>query len=629
MLRYVGDFETTVFEGQERTDVWASALVPLLPYAMEDKCVRVDNNIADTFRILCAKCADITIYYHNLKFDGSFWLAFFNEIGAKQAFAPDPSPHFLERKEMPTHTYTYLISERGVWYNIVYKTRTGHILTFLDSMKLIPLSVKEMGKAFNTRHRKSEIDYKGFRYPSGVISPDERAYIANDVLVVAEALLQFFAEGHAKTTIGACCMAEWENTQDPAELGAKFGHLVGKPFPGEGYPDYDTFIRAAYRGGWCYLAEGKANKVYNNGITLDVNSLYPSVMHSASGNLYPVGRPRYFKGLAPVPFRDLTRYYYFVHIKCAFEIKRDFLPFIQIKNSELYPPREMLKSSDIFYKGVRYDKYRDERGGLIDARANLVMTCTDFQLFQEHYDLRDLEIIETVVFHAEKGMFDAYINKYYALKRTATGGRRAIAKLFLNNLYGKMATSSDSSFKVAYFENGLHFYDVHENTKTPGYIPIGAAITSYARAFTIRAAQANYHGADRPGFIYSDTDSIHLDLPVEEILGVEISSTDMLKWKLEGEWTRGWFVRPKTYIEEINGEWAIACAGMPRHAKAIFEACCGRAVAEDFAPEELSFIANNPKKLEDFTFGLKIPGKLVAKQIDGGTLLIDTTFEMR
>ena len=35
------------------------------------------------------------------------------------------------------------------------------------------------------------------------------------------------------------------------------------------------------------------------------------------------------------------------------------------------------------------------------------------------------------------------------------------------------------------------------------------------------------------------------------------------------------------------------------------------------------------RKLEDFTIGLKVPGKLVPKHIRGGVLLCKTTYEMR
>ena len=88
---------------------------------------------------------------------------------------------------------------------------------------------------------------------------------------------------------------------------------------------------------------------------------------------------------------------------------------------------------------------------------------------------------------------------------------RELAKLFLNNLYGKMASSTDSSFKYAYLdETGTICYKiVTAHNKKAGYIAIGSAITSYARNFTIRAAQMNYYGPNKRGFIYADTDSIH------------------------------------------------------------------------------------------------------------------------
>ena len=90
---------------------------------------------------------------------------------------------------------------------------------------------------------------------------------------------------------------------------------------------------------------------------------------------------------------------------------------------------------------------------------------------------------------------------------SAKGARREEDKLFLNNLYGKLSTNRDSSFKIPYLhESGKVCYTTHfEQNKKTFYIPAGAAVTAYARCFTIRAAQANY---DR--FCYSDTDSIHL-----------------------------------------------------------------------------------------------------------------------
>lgn len=628
MFKCVGDFETVVFDGQDRTDVWASAVVPLYEAAMTPEAVKVHNTIDKTFYYLLSKNCDITIYYHNLKFDGTFWLSFFHACGYKQA----RNIHgFIDDKEMQPNTFKYLISDRGIWYNIIFKTVSGHLIRFLDSYKLIPLSVAVMGEAFQTEHRKTSIEYSGFRYPGGIITDEERGYIANDVLVVAESLLQFFAEGHKGTTIGTCCVNEWKKTQDKKDVEQLYKPLVGNPFPGDGFADYDDYIREAYRGGWCYAVRTERIKKHYDGVTLDVNSLYPSVMHSDSGSYYPVGPPRYFSGELPPTFRDRKRFYWFVRFRCQFKLKRGYLPTLQIKHSAFYHPREMLESSNVFAKGKSRSSYiRD--GQRVDIKPEMVMTCTDFDLFLDHYDVTGLEIIDTVAFHAEKGMFDEYINKYVEIKQNSSGGRRTCAKLFLNNLYGKMATSCVSSFKLVTFDkNGApHYIDVPESNKEAGYIPIGAAITSYARNFTIRAAQANYHGEGKPGFKYADTDSLHIDLPIDQIKGVTIDSKKLLCWKIESRWAVGWFVRAKTYIEVSGDDWEITCAGMTAHSKAIFKACCGVPTDEEFTESEREFISTHSgMTIENFNYGLKLPGKLIAKQIPGGTLLIDTSFEMR
>ena len=67
----MGDFETTVYDGQEYTEVWASACVEL---GTED--VHIFNSIDDTFKYLVSLKTNVIIYYHNLKFDGSFWLPY-------------------------------------------------------------------------------------------------------------------------------------------------------------------------------------------------------------------------------------------------------------------------------------------------------------------------------------------------------------------------------------------------------------------------------------------------------------------------------------------------------------------------------------------------------------------------
>ena len=67
--------------------------------------------------------------------------------------------------------------------------------------------------------------------------------------------------------------------------------------------------------------------------------------------------------------------------------------------------------------------------------------------------------------------FDSYIEKYKQLKLNSKGAMRELAKLFLNNLYGKMASSTDSSFKIPFIreDGSIGLQDIHEEDKKPGY----------------------------------------------------------------------------------------------------------------------------------------------------------------
>ena len=66
--------------------------------------------------------------------------------------------------------------------------KNNHFIELRDSLKLLPFSVKRIGESFKTKHKKLEMEYKGFRYAGCEITEEEKKYIANDVLVVKEAL---------------------------------------------------------------------------------------------------------------------------------------------------------------------------------------------------------------------------------------------------------------------------------------------------------------------------------------------------------------------------------------------------------------------------------------------------------
>lgn len=643
----MGDFETTVYKEQVNTEVWASASVELFT---ED--VNIFHSISDQFDYFKSLKQNIIVYYHNLKFDGAFWLSYLMvDLGFKQACeqldAENPFKiRWLQEKEMQNNTFKYSVSDRGQWYTIIIKVG-GHFIEIRDSLKLLPFSVKRIGESFGTKHKKLDMEYTGFRYAGCDITDDEKKYIANDVLVVKEALEIMFNEGHTDLTIGSCCLKEYKRTVGKDDYNMFFPNLyeISLDKSVYGFENIGEYIRKSYRGGWCYLAKGKEGKIYKNGCTFDVNSLYPSMMSSESGNYYPVGTPHMWKGNI-IPDEAIKPHrYYFVRIKTRFYIKKDMLPFIQIKSSHLYKGTECLETTDVYNKetGLYSPFYIDFNGNIKDTRVEMVLTMTDYQLLKEHYELVDFEVLDGCWFYSEIGLFDEYMEKYKTMKMNNKGALRELAKLFLNNLYGKMASSTDSSFKVAYIKEdySIGFMACIENSKKPGYIPVGSAITSYARNFTIRAAQKNYYGKNKSGFIYADTDSIHCDLPWDKVKGVTIHDKNFCCWKPESCWDVGIFTRQKTYIEHIvkenlqdieNPYFNIKCAGMPKKCKNLFELSMQgfrpKEDDENYTDEEKEFLKTT-RKLDDFNIGLCVPGKLRPKRIRGGILLVETPYKMR
>lgn len=696
-ITLMSDFETTVFSGQTSTEVWAAACVEF-----NTENVHIFHSLEEWFNYLISLNCNIVTYFHNLKFDGEFILAYLLRTKTFQpAFSRGPTGisdgDFLPRHQMRSNTYSYSISNRGAWYRMTIKVGRYYI-DIRDSLKLLPFSVRELGDSFQTKHKKLDMEYTGLRYAGCEITPEEQEYIKNDVLVVKEALEIMFAEGHRKTTIGGCCLAEYKKSEYLDEKESHWEQIfpnlyeikmsdvlpqkIGdREMTEEEYENYfgvknvGEYIRLSYRGGWCYLVDGKENKLYHNGTTADVNSLYPSMMSSESGNYYPYGLPTFWQGnFIPVAIENYpSMYYYFVRIRTEFNIKDGKLPCIQIKHSPYYDSTKWLTTSDIFSRVTKdwHNTIIDPLTGEIKTTAvTLTLTCTDYKLILEHYDLYNTEILDGCYFSVKKGLFDSYIEKYKKIKMESTGAKRSLAKLFLNNLYGQMATNTDSSFKWATLDEdeSVKFINVPQYKKKPGYIPVGSAITSYARNFTIRAAQANYHGVNEHGFIYADTDSIHCDLPADKITGITPHDNAFCCWKLESSWDVALFVRQKTYLEHVVAEnlipvqqlkkpkkpyFSVRCAGMPEKCKEIMLEAMkkktqkmikynipikinGKEVKykdwalENFGEIGVKYLSKNYLNLTDFKVGLVIPtGKLRPTHIKGGVLLVDIPYSMR
>ena len=341
------DFETTVYANQTYTEVWAAAAVELFT---ED--VKIFHSIDELYNYFLDLDENVIAYFHNLKFDGAFWLSFLmTKLDYKLATEPTGTGPFDLRFQkdfrMLDHTFKCSISDKGLWYTITIKVH-DHYIILRDSLKLLPFSVKRIGQSFKTKHQKLDMEYVGFRYAGCEITDEEKRYIANDVLVVKEALELMFEQGHDKMTIGSCCLAEYKSIMknavnlgayDYSELYPDMYHVKLDPEQ-HYYNNAGDWIRRAYRGGWCYLVKGKENKIYHKGTTADVNSLYPSMMTKV--NRFPIGNPIFWSGNYIPDEALIPGHFYYVRIKTRFYRKPGRLPFIQIKNSLLYKGTECL-----------------------------------------------------------------------------------------------------------------------------------------------------------------------------------------------------------------------------------------------------------------------------------------------
>lgn len=551
-MRYTADFETTTSPDDCR--VWATAICEI----SENYKFYIGNSI-DFFFDFALKQNNPKFYFHNLKFDGEFIIVWLYEHNFKLC---------KNKKAMFANSFNTLINDKGQFYSIVIETNTSTI-TIYDSLKILPFSVEEVAKGFSLPISKLELDYKADRPINHKITPTEEEYIKHDVTIMAMALANVFSQNLKQITQGSNALHDYKNIITPKRFNRNFPVL-------DYYIDQD--IRRAYRGGFTYCSPNFKNKELGQGIVLDVNSLYPSVMYF---NKLPYGEPIFFEGkYKPDEFYNL----YIQAIRCNFTLKNKHIPTIQIKHSNAFIPTE----------------YIEDSGG---EDVVLYLTNVDLDLFLKHYDVYNIEYLSGWKFKSTDKLFKPYIDKWMKVKIESTLNNnkpiRTLAKLMLNALYGKFGLNPNVQSKWPVYNDGSIRYVLGEKeTRNPIYIPVAAFVTAWARHKTITSAQKVY---DR--FLYADTDSLHLlgtDLPPE----LEIDSVKLGAWALESTFSRAKFIRQKTYIEEIDNSLNITCAGMPKN-------CYKNVTWDNFKP------------------GSTFKGKLLPQHVKGGIVLKDIDFTIK
>ena len=584
MAKFTADFETTTDPNDCR--VWAYAISEI-----GDPDNFIYGNNIDEFMDWCARVKNPRVYFHNLKFDGDFIIAWLLKEGFE---------YIQDKKERRDQTFTTLITDAGQFYSIevyfkVWKKNVCKV-TFYDSLKIFPnMSVDAVAKGFGLPISKLKIDYKSYREVGHRLTDEEIAYIKNDVVIMSMALDKMFAQGLTKMTIGSDALGDFKARC------LRFKYL----FPVLD-PEVDADIRKSYKGGFTYLNPLYQEKEVGKGIVYDKNSMYPSKMVNCE---LPFGYPEPFEG----QYQPDKTYPLFVQkINCEFELKEGKIPSLQIKNHFSFKPNQYLSSSN-------------------GERVTLTLTSVDLSLFLKQYNVIDPVYEGGWKFRAAKGLFDEYVNHWTEQKIKAKKDNNKamyqISKLMLNSLYGKFGLNPHCATKQPVFIDGKVQYVMNEaETRDSIYVAMASFITSYAREDIILSSQAitdwskKKYGEDL--YLYSDTDSIHLrvinhDEDIEELESVmDVDDYRLGAWKLESEFQRGKYLRQKCYIEQdYNGIINVTVAGLPKKLSHLI----------NFDNFKIGF---NTADFSDEEIG-EAGRKLTYKHVNGGIILADIDFTIK
>lgn len=392
-LKLMADFETTT--DPEDCRVWASCAVDIEKLEV----VHIGNDLDSFMRYLENK--NTVCYFHNLKFDGCYVLAWLFANG------------FQYSSNRENKTFDCLISADGLFYSITVifekiDVKKYRKVVFYDSLKKLPFKVSVIAKAFELQMSKGEIDYKAHRPLGYELTPEEKDYIVKDCQIVAEALKIQFEQGLKKMT----------NASDALN---GYKAIIGKSRFEKRFPvlpvELDADIRRAYRGGFVYLKPEYRNATGLYGKQYDINSLYPYAMAT---KILPYGFPKYFEG-KPEPDEDYPLF--IVHMMCTFELKPGHLPTLQLKNNRRFVETEYLTTSR-----VKMGKHWD------DEPIEMWLTNVDYQLLLDHYEIDNETYINGFRFKGVVGLFKEYIDHWMHIKENNEGALRQLAKLMLNSL---------------------------------------------------------------------------------------------------------------------------------------------------------------------------------------------------
>ena len=553
---YCADFETTSMEqykveGQTRVYLWKMMGVD----TSHDSIGLSMEEFIYNLEVLDGG----VIYFHNLSFDGEFILWWLLENG------------YEYNEEDKPKTFSSIIDETGSIYEIKLTTESKETWELRCSYKLFPKSIKDIGEMVGIPKLNESHDYNEIKNYTSLndLTEEEKMYITNDVRIMVELIKYLQAVGVKGLTMSSSAYKNW--LQDKYML----AHNDMKKSPDE---EVVEIVRKSYRGGITKVNPLYAGLEFNDVISFDVNSLYPSVMYD---NPMPIGDGKIYKTIEEGR-RDNRHLFIVVAFVQYGKVREGMHAFIGNQSGFSY---------------ARKYSYDDEL-----SNKMLYLWLDEFNLFKLVYDA-EYTIIKVVGWKKANNVFKDYIDRWYRVKENAkTPAERSLAKLMLNSLYGKFGMNDSRVTKVPVAIGDSIIYKTIENNTTYYYKEVASYITSKARC-----KLASFMNKCGDKFLYCDTDSVYyIGHEIPEIFKDVVDPKKLGYWKYEGHYTRFKCLKAKCYLKQLDdGTIERRIAGCPKE-------CAELITFENFAP---NLKLTNAKRCK--------------KKVKGGIVIGNTDFTIK
>lgn len=466
LLRGKGNLESTAFMYK-----WMVAIEDRVCFGnyweeFVDFCNRlqIENGLCSGKRLV--------MYVHNLAFEFQFM---------KDYFKIEDS--FFRKKRKPLYIYI----SQGIEFRCSY---------FLSNMSL----EKWCKNTPNVVHGKlsGQLDYSKIRTPKTKLTKEEKEYMINDVLGVAECIEEYKKE----YSIANMPLTSTGFVRNDFRKAMSTKKCIKWFKDSELNLEQYLFFKNSFRGGYCHANRFSSFLRFDNVESFDFKSSYPARMLLEE---YPYGKMIEEKkpSIEFIKYLKENNYLYVGEFYIEnFKIKKDHpCPYIDIAKCFGYG------------KNTKVDNGRV----LSSDSVHIYYTNVDIEILKDIYELEKDSIKPVKIYYCRKKPlpieYRATILHYYALKCQLPKDSYEYmkSKNKLNASFGMAVTDiisdsysyTDNEYKVLNDDPEKKLKSYYENRNSFLPYQIGVFITAYARKELFKFI--NYCNT---GFIYCDTDSI-------------------------------------------------------------------------------------------------------------------------